>query len=133
MKINYHGESIRCSPIATGGSYQDDFGVGDLSISSRNEDGHAIDLGNVYFAEPTDEQRLDADTTPIFSARGIRATMVNRRLSRVQADYICTIIVQALNAHLNGEIPSDLEILALSKATDKTDQVNPKSLADGGD
>jgi hypothetical protein len=87
------------------------FGIGDMSISSRNmADKSAIDIGTIYFADPSEEQRLDAETTPTFSSDGFKSFGVTRRLSRIQAEYINSLICKALNAELKGTIPSDEEI-----------------------
>jgi hypothetical protein len=113
MDVRYHGRALLCSSICTTGNHTGIFGEGSISISSRNEENrHAIDIGKVYFAEPTEAQRLDAETTPFLSTNGDKASKVNRRLSRIQAHYITELIIQALNDELRGVIPSDSEIKA---------------------
>ncbi len=112
MRRLLHGKAVRIQDIGCCGAFTEGkFGTGDLSISSRNVyDQWAIDIGKIYFAEPSEEQRLDAETTPTFSKEGMTATDVGRRLSRIQAEYINSLICKALNAELKGIIPSDEEI-----------------------
>lgn len=112
MEQKFHNSSVPINDIHSCGSSQEpDFGTGDISISTRNHiNGHAIDIGRIYFAEPTAEQRLNADTTSMFSKEGATASNVNRRLSRIQAEYVTMLINKALNEEFNGVIPSDAAI-----------------------
>jgi hypothetical protein len=112
MRKLLHGKAVPIEDISSCGSSQEGkFGTGDMSISTRNMyDKWYIDIGQIYFADPSEEQRLDAETTPTFSKEGMIAPNVNRRLSRIQAEYINRLICKALNAELKGIIPSDEEI-----------------------
>ncbi len=120
MKKEFHGKAIQIQPISSSGwNLEPEFGTGDISLDTRlivkesNDNGHAIDIGKINFAQPTEEQRLNADTAPFFTKEGMKSTNVNRRLSKIQADYITALICKALNEEFNGVIPSDDEIKQL--------------------
>lgn len=115
MKKEFHGKAFGINPIGScGWGIEPEFGTGDISLSTRHTvDGHAIDIGEIYFSQPTEEQRLNADTTPFFTKEGMKSTNVNRRLSKIQADYVTALICKALNEEFNGVIPSDDEIKQL--------------------
>jgi hypothetical protein len=117
MRKLLHGKAVPIEDISSCGSSQEGkFGTGDMSISTRNMyDKWSIDIGQIYFADPSEEQRLDAETTPTFSKEDMIATNVNRRLSRIQAEYINRLICKALNEELMGVIPSDEEIKQILK------------------
>jgi hypothetical protein len=120
MKKEFHGKAIQIQPISSSGWHlEPEFGTGDISLNTRLvvdgqvDNGHSIDIGKIEFTQPTTEQRLNADTTPFFTKEGINACNVNRRLSKIQAEYITALICKALNEEFNGVIPSDDEIKQL--------------------
>lgn len=115
MRKLLHGKAVCIQDIGCSGAFTEGkFGTGNLSLSSRNiYDNWAIDIGEIYFAEPSEDQRLAAETTPVLSKEGYAAGGVGRRLSRIQAEYINALICKALNEELRGVIPSDDEIKSI--------------------
>lgn len=88
------------------------FGVGDMDISIHRPDSKYpwLDLGRINFASPTEQQLLDAQTSPAFSEGQKAFADINRRLSFKQAQLVRDIFIHTLEQAFRGEIPADDEI-----------------------
>jgi hypothetical protein len=107
------GAPIRLRSVGGTGYSQNAFGVGSMGISAQREgEWPWLDIGNVYFSDPTQEQMLDAATTP-FGSVGERARSdIHRRLSFKQAQLVHEVMSRALTLAFECEIPADDEIEA---------------------
>lgn len=94
------------------GNHEDGYGVGEISLQLRrmNEDWPWIDLGQIYFSNPTAEQYMDAETSPVGTEGRIAYANIRRRLSKKQAELIVKKISQMITLEFPNGIPPDDEI-----------------------
>lgn len=111
------GAPIRFRSVGCSGYHHNAFGVGSMDISIHREGKWPwLDVGHVYFSDPTKEQILDADTSP-FGSEGERAKSdIRRRLSFKQAQLVREVMSRALSLTFECEIPADDEIEQWRKA-----------------
>jgi hypothetical protein len=106
------GTQIEFKQACSTGRTHRSFGVGDIDLSiHRPQSAYPwLDLGRINFASPTQEELLDAQTSPAFSDGANARVDINRRLSYKQAELVNTMIIHMLNKSFNGVIPADDEI-----------------------
>lgn len=112
------GAAFRFASLSSSGSRTNEFGVGEISLGMYRPGHHwpQIDLGQIWFSNPTPEQFEAAKVKhrmPDIDGRNF--VDINRRISRKQADYITHLIATALNEKLKGEMPTDDEIDEIMK------------------
>lgn len=107
------GAPIYIKSIGSTGHHQNATGVGSMDFSATRDGQYPwLDMGEVYFSNPTEEQMLDADTAPIDTEAGRDRSNIRRRMSFQQARLVNEVIARALKLTFNGEIPADDEIMA---------------------
>lgn len=106
------GAPVSYRHAASTGYSANAYGVGDIDISLHTPDGKYKwkDIARVKFASPTEEQLLDAQTSPTFSKGREALADINRRLSFKQAQLIKSMFILTLEKTFRGEIPADDEI-----------------------
>lgn len=111
------GAMIMFSAALSTGSTENEYGVGDMDISLHRPGNKYpwIDLGRINFSNPTQKQYLDAEISD-YGTDGRKAFLnINRRVSKIQAEYIALLIREMLMKEFNGAIPPDDEIQDLMK------------------
>lgn len=115
------GAMIMTSGVSSSGHSENSYGVGSFSLDARRTDGRYVDIGELWFANPTPEQlraaeaaaRQYSSSSPVRAdhAAGKAYSDIQRRLSLKQANYLMHIITRALNEALpDGVIPHDDDI-----------------------
>lgn len=106
------GAPVPYRNVVSTGRSMNSYGVGDIDISLHAPDGKYKwrDIACVKFASPTEEQLLDAQTSPTFSKGREAFADINRRLSYKQAELIKSMFILTLEKAFRGEIPADDEI-----------------------
>ena len=101
------GISINFQSICSTGRYENSFGVGSTDISLHRTDKETpwMDLIEIKYSNPTQDQLLDAQTTPGFLS--CHTSDINRRVSFKQACLIQKVVMQALDKKFKGTIPAD--------------------------
>lgn len=101
------GAQIDFQSICSTGSSENWFGVGktDISLHRPGSKYPWVDLLDIGYSNPTDNQLLYAQTSPALSV--IDGSDIFRRVSRKQADAIKQVIMKALDKEFNGVIPAD--------------------------
>jgi hypothetical protein len=101
------GISINFQSICSTGRHENSFGVGSTDISLHRTDKETpwMDLIEIKYSNPTQDQLLDAQTTPGFLSR--HTSDINRRVSFKQACLIQKVVMQALDKEFKGTIPAD--------------------------
>ncbi len=94
------------------GSHENGYGVGDFSLTLHRPGQKYVwvDLGHIYYSNPTPSQLEDAQTSPSFTAGAHAHADIHRRLSRKQAQLIVSRINRMINAEFFEGIPADDEI-----------------------
>ncbi len=94
------------------GSHENGYGVGDFSLTLHRPGQKYVwvDLGHIYYSNPTPSQLEDAQTSPSFTAGAHAHADIHRRLSRKQAQLIVNRINRMINAEFFEGIPADDEI-----------------------
>ena len=94
------------------GSHEDIFGVGDMSLALHRPDHQYtwIDLGNIFYSNPTPEQYLDTKTAPPYTPGAKAHSNHHRRLSKKQAELLVKMINQMIVREFPNGIPPDDEI-----------------------
>lgn len=111
------GAPIRFRNISCSGYHQNAFGVGSMDISAQREGKWPwLDIGRVNFSSPTQEQLLDADTSPFGSEGDNAKSDIRRRLSFKQAQLVREVMSRALTLTFECEFPADDEIDEWRKA-----------------
>lgn len=112
------GASFRFASVSSSGSHTNEFGVGEMSLGIYRPGLHwpQVDLGEIWYSEPTPEQYDKAATCySRHDKDGRNYVDINRRLSRKQAEYITYLITDMLTEKLKGEVPTDDEIDEIMK------------------
>lgn len=106
------GAPVSYRNVASTGWSMNSYGVGDIDISLHAPDGKYKwrDIARVQFASPTEQQLLDAQTSPEFTEGRKALSNINRRLSFKQAQLIKSMFILTLEKAFQGEIPADDEI-----------------------
>ena len=106
------GAPVSYRNAASTGYSVDSYGIGDIDISLHTpEDKYKWkDIARVNFASPTEQQHLDAETSPEFTKGREAFGDINRRLSFKQAQLIKNMFILTLEKAFRGEIPADDEI-----------------------
>lgn len=106
------GAVVSYRSVSSTGYSVNSHGVGDIDISLHTpEDKYKWkDIARVNFASPTEQQLLDAETSPEFTEGRKAFGDINRRLSFKQAQLISSMIIMTLENAFRGEIPADDEI-----------------------
>lgn len=107
------GASFRFASVSSSGSHTNEFGVGEMSLGFFCPGTHwpQIDLGEIYFSEPTQEQYdKAADLRNKFGEEGRHFPNIMRRISRKQADYVSHLICDMLADKFKSGMPADDEI-----------------------
>lgn len=107
------GAAIEFDYVTSTGYSQNAFGNGNIDISMhRSGDEYKwLDLLQIQFTQPTDDQFLNCMTAPSYTEADKEKSNMFRRLSFVQAHYVKDVLMKALNEEfVNGRIPSDEEI-----------------------
>lgn len=115
---NLPGASFRFASVSSSGSHTNEFGVGEMSLGIYRPGLHwpQVDLGEIWYSEPTPEQYDKAATCySRHDKDGRNYVDINRRLSRKQAEYITYLITDMLTEKLKGEVPTDDEIDEIMK------------------
>lgn len=112
------GASFRFASVSSSGSHTNEYGVGEIFLGMYRPGYHwpQIDLGQIYFSDPTPEQFEAAKTKHRMpDIDGKNFVDINRRISRKQADYISYLITSMLAEKLKAEMPTDDEIDVIMK------------------
>lgn len=106
------GALIRFATASCCGSHENSFGIGDFSLAlHRPQEKYAwVDLGHIYYSNPTPLQLEDAATSPKYSRGWNAVSDIHRRLSRKQAALVVDKINKMLVAEFADGIPPDDEI-----------------------
>lgn len=106
------GAIIKLEGFYFPGSHSNEWTVGAISLAAfRNTSWPNLDLGEIYYAAPTQAQALDAQTSPQFTPGNKAWSDINRRLSLKQAHLVGDIINAALKkAFHDNVIPADGDI-----------------------
>ncbi len=112
------GYPVGFKHLSSGGLCQGRFGQGHVGFAAvRMNPGPQqmhLDLGHIFYSNPTEEDLLEAATTPWKEhADSMAASNINRRLSLIQAQFLASEICKFLDDKFEGVIPSDEEIKAL--------------------
>lgn len=111
------GAMIIFSQATSTGYHENSFGVGSMDVSfwRRDQKFQWIDLGHINYSNPTASQYLDAETSPDMSEGWKASADHHRRVSKLQAEYIVSLIQEMLMKEFKGVIPPDDEIKVLFK------------------
>ena len=106
------GAPVAYRAVASTGHSTNSYGVGDIDISLHTPDGKYKwrDIARVNFASPTEQQLLDAETSPEFTKGSMAFGDINRRLSFRQAELIKSMFILTMEKAFKGQIPADDEI-----------------------
>jgi hypothetical protein len=106
------GASIHFTNAGCCGSHENGYGVGEFSLAMHRPGQKYVwvDLGHIYYSNPTPSQLEDARTSPSFTAGSNSVSNIHRRLSRKQAQLLASRISQMINTEFSKGIPSDDEI-----------------------
>ncbi len=106
------GAPIRFTTASCCGSHENSFGVGELSLTLRRpqEKYVWVDIGHIYYSNPTPSQMEDAETSPKYSSGWNAVADIHRRLSRKQAEHVVNKINRMLATEFSEGIPADDEI-----------------------
>lgn len=114
------GAMIRFTNPGSCGYHTNEYGVGSISLSAQRpgQEWPWLDLGHIFFSDPTPDQYKAAtevrEKNP-YGPDAVSYSDIHRRVSRTQASYIEMLISDMLNEKLNGVIPTDDEINAIMK------------------
>lgn len=109
--------SIHFNGAVTCGFTRDIFGNGqmDISLHSPKSKYPWKDLCEINFNDPEASRRFDlGPDSPDEEMRGAYHTQ-QRRVSKIQAQYIALLIKNLLDSEFGGRIPSDEEIIEMAK------------------
>ena len=106
------GAPVPYRNVSSTGYSTNSHGVGDMDISLHTPDLKYKwrDIARVNFASPTEQQFLDAQTSPEFTEGSKSFGDINRRPSFKQAQLINSMFILTLEKAFRGEIPADDEI-----------------------
>ena len=106
------GAPVPYRAVLSSGHSTNGYGVGDIDISLHTPQSkyNWRDIARVNFSSPTEQQFLDAQTSPEFTEGHKAFSNINRRLSFKQAQLVTNMFILTLEKAFHGEIPADDEI-----------------------
>lgn len=106
------GANILFASAGSSGSHTNLYGNGgmDISLHRPGQKPEWTHVAEIYFSSPTLNQYEDMQTSPAYSEGEKEFGNHRRRMSKKQAEFICSKISHFLMDEFKGMIPSDAEI-----------------------